>query len=57
MSILHFDLYLKNSKNIILEYNDINESNKNKNIFHTKNIINPYETKIIDKIVFKIIGN
>ena len=57
MSILHFDLYLENSKNIILEYNDINESNKNKNIFHTKYIINSYETKIIDKIVFKIIGN
>ena len=55
MSILYFDLYLENSKNIILENNNINESNKNN--FHTKNIINPFETKIIAKIVFKIIGN
>ena len=53
MNILYFELYLENSKNIILENNDINESNKNKNIFHTKNIINPYETKIIAKILLQ----
>ena len=51
MSILHFDLYLENSRNIILENNDINEPNKN--ILHTKNIINPYETKIVAKIFLK----
>ena len=53
MNILHFDLYLENSENITLENNDINDSNKNKNIFHSKNIINPYQTKIIGKILLK----
>ena len=51
MSLLHFDLYLDNSENILLENNELKEENKNN--FYIKNIINPYETKIIAKILLK----
>ena len=53
MNILYFDLYLDNSENILLENDNLNDSTKSKNNFHIKTIINPYETKVISKIVLK----
>ena len=53
MSLLHFDLYLDNSRNIILENNESKDQYKSQNVFYTKTTIYPYETKKIAKILLK----